>query len=93
MPLLPLVWALNIALLPLVAIYPGFADGLRTVVDRFGVWGVDPRDSPRRPEGKLGYSPTLHLWWRSLVLFDVCASLRFLDPSMLAVPECYSGER
>lgn len=70
-PMLPLVWMINILLLPLVALYPPFADTVRGVVDSFGEWGVDPRESPRRPEGKPGYSPTLRLWWRSLVLFDV----------------------
>ena len=67
----PLVWLVNILLLPVVAVYPPFADLCREYVDKFGVEGVDPRDSPLRPEGKPGYSPTMRLWWRSLVLFDV----------------------
>ena len=67
----PLVWLANLLLLPAVAVYPPLANACGRFVDRFGVQGVDVRDSPPRPEGKPGYSPTMRIWWRSLVLFDV----------------------
>jgi len=69
--LVPTCWILNIALLPLCAVLPWLPDYLRTVLDSFGEVGVDPRDSPQNPGGKKGYSPTMCLWWRSLLLVDV----------------------
>ena len=67
----PVAWVVNLLLLPAVAVYPPVADAIRAFIDTFGVEGVDPRDTPQRPEGKPGYSPTMRVWWRSLVLFDV----------------------
>ena len=67
----PLAWLANILLLPVVAVYPPFAEACREFADSLGVEGVDSRDSPGRPEGKPGYSNSMALWWRSLVLFDV----------------------
>jgi len=69
--LVPVCWIVNMALLPFVAVLPWLPDYLRIVLDSFGEVGVDPRDSPQNPGGKKGYSPTMALWWRSLLLVDV----------------------
>ena len=69
----PIIWLFNIALLPLVALFPGSPAAARVWLEQWGSYGVDPRESPQRPEGKRGYSPTLSLWWHSLILFDVPA--------------------
>ena len=68
------VLPLNLLLVPLIAIYPPLGDMVKARLDSMGAMGVDPRVStPYLPEGKLGYSPTLRLWWRSLYLIEVPA--------------------
>ena len=60
---LPLAWIVNIVLLPAVALYPPTADLIRELVDEFGVEGVDPRDSPLRPEGTPNEDHTARRGW------------------------------
>ena len=79
--MVPFVWLANIALLPLVALYPPLKQHLKECVSSLGSWGVDKRVSPLKLEGCVGYSPMLKLWWSDLILFDVpvfkyaCANL------------------
>ena len=72
--LMPLVFVANVVLLPVEALVPAFGPWLRAYLkEHCGIDGYDPRESPHCPEGHRGYSPTLGVWWPSLVLFDVPA--------------------
>ena len=61
----------NLLALPLVALCPPLLGGIKAALGALGTDGVDPRVWPYRPEGERGFSPTMQLWWRSLVLIDV----------------------
>ena len=53
---------LNVLLLPIVALVPPAAEWARTLLDKLGVHGVDPRTTPLEPAGTAHRADKAPLW-------------------------------